>query len=70
MKKSLMIDGEVMRIEDGKYYILSEDGEYLTGSTIEKFKEELKKYEKVCTETWNKELQQEYQEIKEYCMGM
>jgi hypothetical protein len=70
MKKSLMIDGEVMRIEDGKYYILSEDGEYLTRSTAEEFKEELKKYEKVCTTTWDKKLQREYQEMKEYCMGI
>lgn len=70
MRKSIMINGEVMKIQDGKYYILTEDGECLKQVTPKEFKNELKIYEKVCTTTWNKELQRQYQEMKEYCKGI
>lgn len=64
MFKSLMGSfGEVLRIEDDKYYILSEDQECFQEVDFERFVKEYKKFENLYNTTWSKEFKEEYEAI-------
>ena len=65
MKRVMWSSGELLRIENGKYYILNEDFGCMQEVDLARFKEEVKSYENVCTTTWCKELKQQYKELVE-----
>lgn len=63
MKRVMGSSGELLRIENGKYYIANEDFGCMQEVDLERFKEEVKSYKDVCTNTWSKELKQQYEEL-------
>ena len=65
MKKQLFINGEVARIENNKYYILTYDNDWDVLIEVNKdtFKNEILKYKDVCFSSWNKDLKKQYLEI-------
>lgn len=66
MKKSLFInDGEILRIEDNKYYVLNQTEEYLIEITKEEFKNYLNNELNWIKNNWNEKLKKEYLEIME-----
>ena len=63
MKHVMGSGGELLRIENGKYYILNEDFGCMQEVNLERFKEAVKLYENVCKNTWCKEMKQQYEEL-------
>ena len=63
MKRVMDSEGEILRIENGKYYIVNEDFGCMQEVDLKRFKEQVKLYENVCKNTWNKELKQQYEEL-------
>jgi len=61
--KRVIINGEVLRIENKNYYILDEDFGCMMKVDLKTFKEAVKLYENVCTDTWDKQLRKEYEEL-------
>ena len=67
MRLSLMgSSAEILRIEDGNYYITNEDWGCFQKVDLETFKKKVESLKKVCTTTWDKEMRKEYQEIVDY----
>lgn len=67
IRLSLMGDfGEILRIENGVYYILTEDGECLQRVSADKCKKYFLLYEDLYNNTWCKEFKKQYENIKEY----
>lgn len=58
--------GEVLRIENDNYYILSKDQEYLQGVSFEEFKKEVERFKALYLSTWNKQFKEEYEQIVDY----
>ena len=65
MKRVMGSSGELLRIENGKYYILNQDFDYMQEVNLERFKKEVKAYKNLCTNTWSKNLKQQYNELLE-----
>lgn len=66
MTKQLFLSGgEVARIENGNYYILSEDDFYdvLVRVSKEEFKTKIQRFKDVCFTSWCKDLKKQYLEI-------
>ena len=54
------MDVEVLRIENGKYYIESEDRMCIQETDKQTFKRELEKYAKWVKDGWSKDLKERY----------
>ena len=63
MKHVMGSDGELLRIENGKYYIVNEDFGCMQEVDLERFKQQVKLYENVCKNTWSEDLKQQYKEL-------
>lgn len=64
MKKELFSNGvEIARVDNNKYFIESEDGEYIKQVDKKEFIEYLKKISYSCLTSWNKEIRQQYLEL-------
>lgn len=68
MKNIFINGGEVLRIEDGKYYILVEDVYDVMAEVDRKeFIEELKRFSWICLTSCDKQLRQDYLDLVDYC---
>ena len=64
MKQSFYTMGvEVLRIEDGKYYIPAEDEMCIIEVDAKTFKQELEKYAKYVKDYWDKTTREKYDKI-------
>ena len=59
-KNSLFINGEVLRIENGKYFILDDYWDVLMEVTKEEFIDYLKNKISWAKDSWDKDLREEY----------
>lgn len=70
IKRVSINEGEVLRIEDGRYYILNDEEpgyECMTEVSRDKFIEAIGKYAYVCLTSWDAKLKQDYLDLVEYC---
>lgn len=63
MKRVMGSVGELLRIENDKYYIVNEDFGCMQEVDLKRFKEQVKLYENVCKNTWDERMKREYEEL-------